>query len=302
MKREIPRTLLSLTRKYQDIGNWFLDYEVLVIDNGSLLPAGDECCKVQKGFTYHFLPNAATSPAAALNLGARLARGSVLGFLVDGARLVTPGVLRHVESAFLAFQNPIVTIPGWHLGPKPQQLSVLEGYNQLLEDRLLDSIDWPREGYKLFKISVPSASWIKGCFIDLSESNAVFLARGTFEAIGGFDERFNFPGGGLLNLDFYYRAATSPNTQVVVLPGEGTFHQVHGGISTNVSQEENLRLWHDWEAQYQLLVGHKYKPAQVNPVIFGRIPPQALPYLSFSANHAYKLFMAAERERTMRFM
>lgn len=31
----------------------------------------------------------------------------------------------------------------------------------------------------------------------------------------------------------YDRACSLPHAQVVVLPGEGTFHQVHGGVATN---------------------------------------------------------------------
>jgi len=39
----------------------------------------------------------------------------------------------------------------------------------------------------------------------------------------------------------------------VILLGEGSFHQIHGGVSTNVSRQENARLNADWRAQYERL-------------------------------------------------
>jgi glycosyltransferase involved in cell wall biosynthesis len=289
MSRELPRTLTALTPEYQQVDRGSTDYEVLVIDNGSNPPCGEDFCKRHPGFHYHYIKDAAGSPARALNVAARMARGEILGFLVDGARLVTPGVLRSVASVFRAFPDPMVAIPGWHLGHEPQQFAVLKGYDQQQEDGLLDSIGWPAEGYRLFDVGVPAASWERGCLADIPESNAMFLTKKTFKALGGFDERFDLPGGGLLNLDFYFRVATHPGVQVVVLPGEGTFHQIHGGISTNVPHEKNLKQWDEWEAQYRLLTGHPYQPARVDPVILGKIPPQALSYLAFSANRAREL-------------
>src|SRR5581483_9041619 len=51
--------------------------------------------------------------------------------------------------------------------------------------------------------------------------------------LGGFDERFASPGGGYVNLDAYRRALDLPRTRLIVLLGEGTFHQVHGGAATS---------------------------------------------------------------------
>src|SRR6186997_2093408 len=93
MTRELPRTLLSLSRQYQrDIDD--LDYEVIVVDNGSdkrLPTATVESFGPQ--FRYVQLENPPPSPAHALNEGVRLASGDVICLMVDGATLLSPGAL-----------------------------------------------------------------------------------------------------------------------------------------------------------------------------------------------------------------
>ena len=54
------------------------------------------------------------------------------------------------------------------------------------------------------------------------------------EQLGGFDESFSVAGGGYANLDFYERLGSSPDVTVTTIIGEGSFHQVHGGTTTNV--------------------------------------------------------------------
>ena len=41
------------------------------------------------------------------------------------------------------------------------------------------------------------------------------------------------PGGGYANLDLYERLGAAPDVNVVTILGEGSFHQVHGGTTTN---------------------------------------------------------------------
>lgn len=44
------------------------------------------------------------------------------------------------------------------------------------------------------------------------------------------------PGGGLVNHEFLNRVYLANTFSPVILLGEGVFHQVHGGVSTNVKQ------------------------------------------------------------------
>ena len=44
---------------------------------------------------------------------------------------------------------------------------------------------------------------------------------------------------GLVNLDFFRQVVESSLCTSGILLGEGTFHQFHGGVATNVSLDEH---------------------------------------------------------------
>lgn len=274
MNREIPRTLQSLTRDYQQ-GSPDLEYEVLVIDNGSPKPIDpDTIDSFGDNFHYHYLDNPPPSPAFALNYGAEKALGEILCFMIDGAHLLTPGVFSQALASFRAFDNAIVLTRYFFLGPGDQNDSILEGYNKDEEDGLLAQIDWPQDGYRLFEIgsplqgAVPKITW----FNKMTESNCLFMLRSTFLDIGGADERFDIPGGGFLNLDMYKRAADQPDTQPVLLVGEGSFHQLHGGTTTNVTPAERDRQVNLYEEQYRELRGGPFVASDKHVHYLGHMP------------------------------
>ena len=68
----------------------------------------------------------------------------------------------------------------------------------------------------------------------LYESNCLFVPRSLLERYGAFDEAFDMPGGGYANLDLFERLEAAADVTTVSVIGEATFHQVHGGITTNV--------------------------------------------------------------------
>ena len=256
MGREAPRTLCSLALPYQT-GIAADDYEVIVMDNGSPTPLGESLVRgFGPQFRYHYVQDAAKSPAQAINQGVAMARGKVVGIFIDGARIASPGLLAKALQAFRLYDDPVVATLGWHLGPELQQKSVLKGYDKATEDRLLDGIGWPRDGYRLFEISVLAASSFKGYAAAPSESNALFLRKRTFRQMGGFDPAFGLPGGGLLNLDFFIRCLER-DSPLVMLFGEGTFHQIHGGASTGASSEADR--FQQWAKQYQEIRGKAWK-------------------------------------------
>jgi glycosyltransferase involved in cell wall biosynthesis len=93
--REAPRTLLSLSPEYQR-GIEADDYEVIVVDNGSTPPFdASELARRRGNFRLIRIDAAPASPAQAVNCGLAAARGDVVGVLIDGARLVTPGLLHY---------------------------------------------------------------------------------------------------------------------------------------------------------------------------------------------------------------
>jgi len=281
MQREATRTLHSLSRAYQT-GVSENDYELIVVDNGSAPPFSMDA-RMARHVRYFHIGDALPSPARAMNFGVARSRGEYVATIIDGARLLSPGVIQYGLRAFQAFRDPVVTVPAWHLGPDIQRRGMKHGYDQAVEDGLLDGIGWPRNGYRLFEISTLGGSCSDGWFRPMAESSCLFVSRADYEAVGGYDERFRAPGGGLVSHDLYRRLCSLDGKDLVVLLGEGTFHQLHGGVATNATEEEFARRYRLWLDEYQALRGEPYSRPEKAAHFLGHIPSQAKQFLSFSA-------------------
>jgi hypothetical protein len=194
---------------------------------------------------------------------------------IDGARMLTPGILAGAFTAFAEYAEPFVYTIGMHLGPAFQNKLAAEGHDQEAEDRLLESVDWRENGYRLFTISAPALSVEKqGLFSGVRESNCFALRREKFLDAGGFDTRFRSPGGGLVNVDVFKRLYEDPVLTPVCLLGEATFHQFHGGVATNVPWSEHPGL--AFEAEWESIHGSPVEPPRgPEPVYLGSVPEEA---------------------------
>jgi glycosyltransferase involved in cell wall biosynthesis len=270
MAREAPRTLLSLSAAYQR-GVRAEDYEVIVVDNGSK-PAFD--ARLLEGLAGNFrlirVDDAKVSPVAAINRGIAAARGDLVGVMIDGARIASPGIVSRALEADKLGERTLTLTLGFHLGPDLQVRSVAAGYDQKVEDRLLEEARWTEDGYRLFGISVFAASSRKGWFKPLNESNALFMPKALWQELGGFDERFQSPGGGFANLDMLARAVQAAGT-IVTLLGEGTFHQVHGGVATNARERPVAAF----RAEYRNIRGHDFRAPDYRSLYLGTPPSSA---------------------------
>ncbi|TGD74885.1 glycosyltransferase family 2 protein [Mangrovimicrobium sediminis] len=278
MAREIPRTLQSLSRQYQEMCD-DLSYEVLVIDNGSPAPVEESVItSVGPEFRYHRLENPPPSPAYALNYGAQQARGDTLCFMVDGAHLLTPGVFYKAMGATRALRNAVVAVRYFYMGPGQQNETMLQGYDKAREDELLRSIDWPSAGYRLFEVGsplvyrdFPVVTW----FYKPLESNCLFMSAAHYRDIGGADEQFDIPGGGFMNMDLFKRACDTGDVTPVMLIGEGSFHQLHGGTTTNIAPDEQARIVKTYEQQYRDIRGDRLTAVSKELFFFGHMPTLA---------------------------
>ena len=189
---QIRRTLQSLSANYQRHITRD-EYEVIIVDNGSTPPIGPEAIEGLEGhFRIIRIDPAPHSPAAALSRGLAEARGDLIGLLIDGARIVTPGLLHFALHGAALYDRAVVATLGWYLGADLQRWSMQSGHDRSAEDRLLESIDWPQDGYRLFEIGTMDESSVDGWWQPIAESNAIFLHRDMWRAIG-IDQRFDEP-------------------------------------------------------------------------------------------------------------
>jgi len=283
MVREAPRTLYSLSTAYQE-GVTEDDYEVIVVENPSdrMLSPG---MVRRHGRQFRYVVNLRNpeSPSAALNRGARHARGQHLMLMIDGARIASPGIVARTLDALKLYDRAVVATLGWHLGPDNQARSIHQGYCQEVEDQNLAQADWTANGYRLFEISALAGSSAGGWFAPILESNCITVSREHCRELGGYSEAFGSPGGGFVNLDFYDRAVDDSSRPTILLLGEGTFHQVHGGVATNRINDEPIRRYQE---EYQRVRGRSFAAPQIQPIFFGHMPAEAKPVMRQSMHHA----------------
>lgn len=282
MREQAKKTLFSLSPAYQH-NVTTRDYEVVVVENSSDQMLGQ--AKVEafgKNYRYFLRPNTSSSPVEAINFGAQKARGAVIGIMIDGARLVSPGVIQYILAVYKISPQAIVSVPGYHIGHELQQNAVEEGYNEAIEAQLLEQINWPDNGYGLFDIACFSGSCHQGFFLPMGESNCLCIPKNIYAEIGGCDPRFDLPGGGAVNLDLYKRVCELTEIELFILNGEGTFHQFHGGVTTGKSFENNQVTMNRIFGQYRRIRGGNYIFPERQGIYIGKLSSEAMRFVRYS--------------------
>lgn len=282
MSAQLGKTLHSLSSGYQRNVSED-DFEVVVIENRSDETLDAASIKaLPKNVRYELREQSMPSPVEAINYGVSCTRGEHVAIVIDGARMMSPGVVRHC----LDLANTdygVITVPGYHLGAELQQESVGSGYDQAAETELLAKVAWPFDGYKLFEVSCFSGSCRAGFFMPMSESNCLVMPRTQFDAIGGYNMGFNSHGGGFANLDIYKRAIAGAGNKATVLFSEGTFHQFHGGVTTGgapkAEREETMAFLRE---QYATLVGEPFSPPTYSAVYHGEMHASLSEHFTYS--------------------
>jgi glycosyltransferase involved in cell wall biosynthesis len=266
MKRELPRTLYSMSPAFQRGVNKE-DYEVILIDNGSKEPpTADDFAYLDMNLSVYSMQSPTHSPVPAINFGINQSIGQFVGVCIDGARLLSPGLVAQARDALYIYPRGVVGARGRYLGVKFQRDAMADGYNAEQEDALLSQSGWKDDGYRLFDISVFDESCGPTWLTPMAESNALFMSRALWKELGGFDNRFTSRGGGLVNLDTWSRAIQLPDITAVSLMGEATFHQIHGGVATNGTHDAIREFFNEYED----IRGVEFEIPNISYSLFGK--------------------------------
>lgn len=285
MSRQAENTLYSLSAAHQqNVAED--DYEIIAVENDSADLLGEErAVGLGKNIRYFHRTETGVSPVPAMNFGFERCGSDYVGFIIDGARMTTPRLIEHALLARRVADHPLVIVPGYHLGEQEHHLNQSAGYDERAEQALLEKSRWKDDGYALFGISCFSGANPRGFFSQFLESNCFFCMRESFERVGRADPRFDLPGGGSVNIFLYHQLARLPESRVIVLVGEGSFHQYHGGVTTaEVRDREAMLQTH--RDNLKEIFGGPFKGMHREPTILGVFPGAALNFVRASSEQA----------------
>jgi len=289
MKRQAMNTLYSLSAEHQTNCSQE-EYEVLIMENNSTDNLDPEAIASLNGnFRYFLRDENHPTPVYAINHGIEESQAKHLCLMIDGARMVTPGLISQTINMISALPSALVCAPGYHLGKQDQKFHLSSGYDEKTETQLLDELRWKENGYALFEASCFSGANSHGFFHPLMESNCMTCRKSSLVAAGGAHTGFQTPGGGSVNLDIYRNQALLPESQLVILAGEGSFHQFHGGVTTaDAGDLEDVLASH--REELKSIRGDYYSAALREPIIYGEIPRAAHAFLRESSIRATKRY------------
>jgi glycosyltransferase involved in cell wall biosynthesis len=297
MRRQAMNTLYSLSANYQQ-NVIEEDYEVVIVENrSSHLLDPEEIKRILPNGRYFLREEAGSSPVHAINFGFQQCRSPMIGLMIDGARILSPRVLEYALMAQRIDANALIAVPGYNLGPAEHQLAPQHQYDEATEIQHLKKIGWENNGYRLFDISSIGGANPTGVINPLLESNCVFCSRISFEKIGWADTEFTYPGGGSLNLHIFRSLGMLAETQhYFILPGEGSFHQLHGGVTTH-AREDRTELLKKFAQQ----LNHRWGVFSVlkrEPILLGAVTAHAQEFLNFSCHEATIRFNRLDEKLT----
>lgn len=288
MSRQLENTLYSLSNEFQrncDASS----YEVIVVENESDDPLNEKFLNQLTGkFRYFLRAETSHSPVSAVNFAFQQCRGEYVGLIIDGARMLSPRTVEYTLMANAMTKDAIVMVPGYHIGQQEQHLHN-GSYTFEQDQQLMQSVDWKNNGYNLFNVSTFSNGNRRGFLQPMMECSCIFASLKNFEKIGYADSRFMLAGGGAINLHIYRSLGMLPNSKIIVLAGEGSFHQFHGGVTTS-HDEARDDVMDQYTSQLNALWPDGFQALRKEPTLLGSISKEANAALAESCKYAETRF------------
>ena len=295
MSRQLENTLYSLSNDYQ-LNCSSCSYEVIVVENESDDNLDKQYIADLNGDFHYFLREEhSQSPVPAVNFAFEQCRGQFVGLIIDGARLLSPRAIEFALMAQSIGNNAIAMVPGYHIGDQEQHLHD-NGYTFENDLALLQKIDWRNNGHRLFEISTFSNGNRRGFLQPMMECSCIFASIENFKKIGYADSRFMLAGGGAINLHIYRSLGMLKDSKLIVLAGEGSFHQFHGGVTTS-NDESRDETMAQYTTQLNELWDGGFQALRQEPILLGAISKWANPHLLESSRFAGVRFERLEQQK-----
>lgn len=266
--QQLQRTLTSCTAIYQNVDPSNL--EVIIIDNGSDVPLQKSDFPNFPRVSKVIRIDGRSSPVFGMNVGIEEAKYSTVALMIDGAHMLTPGVIGNAKSIIDLKRRAVINVPQYILGCESQNLrSVENAFDREAED--LRQLGWPADGYTLFDYAVVAGEGANKHYLDAIESNCLVTTKEVLADCGAYDERFDEAGAGLANIELFNRLCHDPKNQYVTLVGEGSFHQDHNGTTTSLSSDERDRVVKSYYEKYKEVTGDERNFSFRGPFLFGDV-------------------------------
>ncbi len=285
MSRQAMNTLYSLSAQYQR-NVQETDYEVLVMENLSDDALNAEAVAAL-GSNFRYFPRQETlpSPVHAINEGFHHAQASFIGLIIDGARMVTPRIIEYALSISRTSTNPLAVVPSFNLGPFPHHKNIDHQYSEAIEEALLARANWKENGYRLFDICNLGEANPRGIFQPFMESNCFFASKNNFSTIGYADTQFQYAGGGALNMHMFRSIGMLDQCKHYwMMVGEGSFHQLHGGVTTSQQDTQNReQTLKQFQEQLETIWDGRFLALEREPLLIGSANSHAQSFLRYSS-------------------
>ena len=278
--RQIERTIISCSPEYQNAPS--SQMEVIIVDNGSQERPPEDLQDKYPHVTKILRTEDKPSPVSALNAAIREAKFSNIALMIDGAHMLSPGIFENARDICYIYDLPVINVPQYLLGFVAQNLASRDVDPFRRESNRLKHLNWPEDGYRLFEYSVYPGENYQRSYFGAIESNCLITTKEVLETCGGFDERFDEPGAGFANLELFSRLIHRTENTYVILPGEGSFHQDHGGTTTGNTPDERERLVEEYKKRYFEITGSEIIFNVRSPILHGlvRRTTQMVPMIS----------------------
>jgi hypothetical protein len=265
--------LQSLTPDYQ-YGVVPQTYEVHLLERDArpcpplpgVSPAGPD-------YRWHHPLSSDAPLSCAINAVATQTQGRCLGLMLGAPCLLTPGLLHAASTVFKMFANPLILTRHFYLKPSWRDVQS-DAYKERGENFLLEKINWPEAGYRLYEVGSPypseddPASW----FTHVFESSCIFLRRDTFLRLGGCDERMPGSGGLGIGCTLFRRAALAEDSQIVQLIGEAVFYEGLSQQPPATLRQQRAASLDEFMAEYETAYGEAFSVPDRKRHYFGHMP------------------------------